>query len=147
MDQYLHFVLKQHSHNFVNSSFNSTIGLFAILQKSLDRDVFLYIEVQSTLHSVAEPRGDWGTCPPKSQKSAKIVEEKWHKISCVYLQIEKLRQNPPPSIFRIFQSWRRHWLHLPKYGQKCRIPPPPSQCWLFVISGHGKYQILGCRRK
>ena len=43
-----------------------------------------------------------GICPPRSQKSAKIVKEKWHKIRWVYLWIEKLRQNPPisPGFFR-----------------------------------------------
>ena len=38
------------------------------------------------------------TCSPISQKSAKIVKEKLHEISWVYLQIEKLRENPPPPI-------------------------------------------------
>ena len=37
--------------------------------------------------AVAVPRGEgtWGDLPPKSQNSAKIVEERWHRISWVYL--------------------------------------------------------------
>ena len=66
------------------------------------------------LKTVAAPRGGLGRIrpPPNSQKSAKIVKEKWHKISWVYLYIEKLRQNPPPHFSQIFQSWRRHWLKM-----------------------------------
>ena len=41
----------------------------------------------SRLQAVAAPRGGLGGIrpPPNSQKSAKIVKEKWHKISMVYL--------------------------------------------------------------
>ena len=47
---------------------------------------------------MAVPRGAGGTCPPQIPKVGKNLKEKWHKISWVYLQIEKLRQNPPISL-------------------------------------------------
>ncbi len=42
-------------------------------------------------------RGDYNRSPI-SRKLAKIVKEKWHRISwgILYLKTEKLRQNPPP---------------------------------------------------
>ena len=54
--------------------------------------------------AVAAQRGRLGgLAPPRSQKSANIIKEKWHKISWVYLLIEKLRQYPL-TIFRFFKA-------------------------------------------
>ena len=49
-------------------------------------------------------RGPGGFVPPKPKKLANIVQENWHKISLVYLWIDKLCQNPPPTSFGFFRA-------------------------------------------
>ena len=72
--------------------------------------------------------GGTGEDAPHFSKVGKIVKEKWHEISWVYLWTEKLRQNPPPHFSRILQSWPplSTWLYC---KLSSRTIAPCEQCW------------------
>ena len=53
--------------------------------------------------SMAAPRGDWGTCPPKSQKLAKIVKENGMKLAGYNVSL-KTYVKIHPFLFGFFRA-------------------------------------------
>ena len=72
---------------------------------------------------VSAPRVDWGNCPCRFQRSSKLSKKYKHKVSWVYLQAEKLCQNP---------------LHRPRLSMFLEPVPPLKSP--FVGCSFGKYR-------
>ena len=53
-------------------------------------------------------RGDWGTCPPKSEKLAKLSKKNGIRLVGYTFRLKNYVKISPPPSFKIFQSWRRH---------------------------------------
>ena len=104
----------------VNFGLSLSSAEIKITYRSDARQKLITIYLLKAFQPVAAPQGGLGgTFPPPNPKiRQKIFKETWHKISLVYLWIEKLRQNPPPHFSRVFQSWRRQLLSTERISRK-----------------------------